>query len=389
MKNPNEDRKRLCAWLGFAAGLLLSAASLAAADAAPIITINGAPAQPGDLKPTDIQSLVMSNGLLTIAFGKDANGDFSATSVVKNGQELAHNLHGVEPRDVDAHRTFYLDSGAGRGHLVTAIVRVVKNTPDFGHFAVIDTRELHLEHHFVMLKGESGVHPYVIVKNTPDANSGETRTMYRFDMDILDTAYSGERYGKQPKYAFLQSISEAGNMGDETWKLPDGSIYQKYDYCLYYSQNPMWGHFGHGYGAFFIAPSTESYAGGPLRQELAVHQDALILNYLGGGHFGGGGTATARNGEKIHGPWFLYFNTGANAEAIIADAKKAMAAEKAKWPYAWMDEPLYPLQRTTVTGQLKISHNRSAAYAYVILAQPTNPGRAGGGGGGRGPGGPG
>jgi rhamnogalacturonan endolyase len=360
---------------------ILSAFSLGAAENGVTLTMNGAPAQPGDYKPADIQSLVLANGLLTITFGKDANGDFSATSVMKDGQELAHNLHGVEPRDVDAHRTFYLDSGAGRNHLVTDVVRVVKNTPELAHFAVVDNRALHLEHHFVMLRGESGVHPYVIIKSQPGVNTGETRTMYRFDMDILDYAWSGERTGKQPKYAFLQSISEAGNLGDETWRLPDGTVYQKYDYCLYYAEQPMWGHYGHGFGAFFMPVSNESYSGGPLRQELAVHQDALILNYIGGGHFGGGGGATGRNGEKIHGPWFLYFNTGATPQAIIADAQKVAAEQKTKWPYRWMEEPLYPVQRTTVTGQLKLTHDRSAANAYIILGQPDNPGRGGAGGG--------
>jgi rhamnogalacturonan endolyase len=374
---------------------VLALALTAARAATPGVTLllNGAPAQPGDFKPADVPSLVLANGLLTITFGRDANGDFSVTSVVKNGQELAHNLHGVEPRDVDAHRTFYLDSGAGRNHLVTDVVRVVKNTPDLAHFAVVDQRALHLEHHFVMLRGESGVHPYVIVKSAPYANTGETRTMYRFDMSVLDWAYSGERTGRQPSYASLQAISPVGNMGDETWRLPDGTVYQKYDYCPYYAETAMWGHFGHGFGVFFMPVSNESYAGGPLRQELAVHQDALILNYIGGGHFGGGGTAAGRTGEKIHGPWFLYFNTGDTPDAIIADAKHVAAAQKAQWPYAWMEEPLYPVKRTTVTGQLKISHGRSAAGAYVILGQPDNPpGRGGLGGrsgrGGRGGGAP-
>ena len=366
----------------YIASALLLAPLAPAADVT--LTLNGAPAQAGDFKPADVRSLVLANGLLTITFGKDSNGDFSATSVVKNGRELAHNLHGVEPRDVDAHRTFYLDSGAGRDHLVADTVRVVKNTPALAHFAVIDSRPLHLEHHFVMLRGESGVHPYVIVKSAPGVNTGETRTMYRFDMDILDWAWSGERTGRQPKYAFLQSISAVGNMGDETWRLPDGTVYQKYDYCPYYAETPMWGHYGHGFGVFFMPPSLESYAGGPLRQELAVHQDALILNYIGGGHFGGGGSATGRNGEKIHGPWFLYFNAGETPEAIIADANAVAASQKKQWPCAWMDEPLYPVKRTTVTGQLKVSHGRSAAFAQVILGQPDNPAR-GGGRGGRGP----
>lgn len=360
--------------LGLALGRVVSAADDVT------LTVNGAPAVPGDFKPADIRSLVLGNGLLTLTFGRDATGDFSARSVVKDGRELAHDLHGVEPRDVDAQRTFYLDARAGRSHLVTDTVRVIRNTPALAHFAVIDHRELHLEHHFVMLRGESGVHPYVIVKTPPGANveSGETRTMYRFDMDILDWAWSGERTGRQPKYAFLQSISAVGNLGDETWRLPDGTVYQKYDYCPYYAETAMWGHYGHGFGVFFMPVSLESYAGGPLRQELAVHQDALILNYIGGGHFGGGGTATGRTGEKIHGPWFLYFNTGATPEAIVADAQRVAAAEKAKWPYAWMDEPLYPLARTTVTGRLQLTHGRSTAFAYVILGQPANPGRAGG-----------
>ena len=192
--------------LGVFAGQHLSAEDVT-------LTLNGLPAQPGDFKPADVQALVLANGLLTLTFGRDANGDFSAISVIKDGRELAHNLHGVEPRDVDAHRTFYLDAGAGKDHLVADTVRVVKNTPELAHFAVIDHRALHLEHHFVMLKGESGVHPYVIVQSAPGANTSETRTMYRFDMDILDWAWCGERTGRQPKYAQLQAISTVGNLG--------------------------------------------------------------------------------------------------------------------------------------------------------------------------------
>jgi rhamnogalacturonan endolyase len=47
------------------------------------------------------------------------------------------------------------------------------------------------------------------------------------------------------------------------------------------------------------------------------------------------------------------------------------------------------LQRTTVRGQLKLTHDRSTAYAYIILGQPTNPARPAGAGGFRGRRGPG
>jgi rhamnogalacturonan endolyase len=345
------------------------------------MTLNGQPAAVGDYSPADIKDLILDNGLLKITFGHDVRNDISATSIIKNGQELAHNLHGTVPRDTDGGRTFYHDYNASQGYMHVRLVKIVKNTPDLVHFALIDTNSPYLEDHYVMLKGESGIHPYVIIKGQ---FGGEMRTMYRFDMSILDWTWTPERVGQQKSYEFLQAISTIGNMGDETWRLPDGSVYSKYDWCLYYSEAPMWGHFGHGFGAFFMPVSTEAYASGPLRQELAVHQDALILNYIGGGHFSGGGSAGGRNGEKIFGPWFVYINAGPTTNAILTDALKVAADEQKKWPYQWVEEPLFPVKRISVTGQLKISHDRSAAYAYIILGQPANPAGRGGGGGGRG-----
>jgi rhamnogalacturonan endolyase len=345
------------------------------------MTLNGQPAVVGDYSPADIKDLILDNGLLKITFGHDVRNDISATSIIKNGQELAHNLHGTVPRDTDGGRTFYHDYNASQGYMHVRLVKIVKNTPDLVHFALIDTNSPYLEDHYVMLKGESGIHPYVIIKGQ---FGGEMRTMYRFDMSILDWTWTPERVGQQKSYEFLQAISTIGNMGDETWRLPDGSVYSKYDWCLYYSEAPMWGHFGHGFGAFFMPVSTEAYASGPLRQELAVHQDALILNYIGGGHFSGGGSAGGRNGEKIFGPWFVYINAGPTTNAILTDALKVAADEQKKWPYQWVEEPLFPVKRISVTGQLKISHDRSAAYAYIILGQPANPAGRGGGGGGRG-----
>jgi rhamnogalacturonan endolyase len=353
--------------IGFAIG---AATAWAANSPGVSLLVNGAPAMPGEMKPADVHSLVVSNGLLSITFGQDSVGDFSVTSVVKNGTELAHNLHGIEPRDVDRGRTFYLDYGAGRGHLQADTVQIVRASPALAHFAVIDRHNpVQLAHHFVMLPGESGIYDYVIIKTAAGGRGGggEMRTMYRFDRDILDWAWNVERTGQQPKYADLVKLP---NLQDETWRLPDGTVYQKYDYCAYYSESPMWGHYGHGFGVWFMPVSTESYAGGPLREELIVHQDALILNYIGGGHFGGGGTAAGLKGEKLHGPWFLYFNTGATPDALIADARQQAAAEQAKWPYAWMDEPLYPQARTRVTGQLQVADGRSAAGAWVVLGQP-------------------
>lgn len=59
------------------------------------LILNGKAASPGDHKPAEVDELTLRNGLVSITFG----GDGSATSLVKNGRELAHNLNGIVPRD--------------------------------------------------------------------------------------------------------------------------------------------------------------------------------------------------------------------------------------------------------------------------------------------------
>ena len=43
--------------------------------------------------------------------------------------------------------------------------------------------------------------------------------------------------------------------------------------------------------------------------------------------------------------------------------KKRALAEQAKWPYQWVNEPLYPLNRTEVSGQLKLEGRGTPAGA--------------------------
>ncbi len=340
--------------------------ALAAAHAQVHLTLNGAAARPGDYQPAEVQELKLDNGAIALTLGPDG----SATSLVKNGRELAHNLNGIVGRDPDRQRTWYIDYNAGRGRLVADKIRIVKATPEMAHVAVIDSGTssvFYLEHHILLLRGESGLYGYVICRNPKNARlGGEMRSMYRLDRDIFDWAYVAERTGQQPRYAELVQLP---SVQDETWKLPDGTIYQKYDYSGYLAENAMWGHYGHGFGVWFMPVSTEYYAGGPLRQDLLVHQDALILNYFQGAHYGGGGPGAFTGNEKLFGPWFTYVNTG-EAAAMIADAKKKAETEQGRWPYRWMEEPLYPLERTRVSGQVKMQDGSSAAGAMVVLAKP-------------------
>ena len=182
--NNTSLKSALPAFLALLLALPFAAGSARAADAAPDVkmTVNGEPAKVGDYAPGDIPDLVLDNGILKITFGKDTRDDFSATSVIFKGQELAHNLHGVVPRDTDGTRTFYHDYNASGGYLHAQVIRIIKNSPDLVHFAIIDNGgdgRPYLEDHFVMLRAKTA--------STPTSSSKAPRARARCAPCIAST----------------------------------------------------------------------------------------------------------------------------------------------------------------------------------------------------------
>ena len=79
----------------------------------------------------------------------------------------------------------------------------------------------------------------------------------------------------------------------------------QYDWSLYHHENPFFGHFGAAggnvigtwltpLGGITNATSAASYGVGPQHDDLAVHQDDIILNYMGANHYGLPGYAIPR-----------------------------------------------------------------------------------------------
>jgi rhamnogalacturonan endolyase len=314
----------------------------------------------------------LSNGIITVEFDENA----SVTSLNKNNIELVKNLSGAAT-DPDKDHSFYVDyhaEGKFRNIKVSKL-KVIKNTKDEAHIAYIDTTGLlYIEYNILMKKGESGLYSYVIAKNNTgrEFKLSELRTVYRLDSSIFDHAYNWERKGKQPVHCHL---CQGKKIQDETYELLDGEeysngkIYSKYDYAGYYKDNHFWGQYGNGLGFWFIPVSTEYYPSGPLKQELLVHYNAIILNYMAGAHFGTGDFYIPPNWQKLYGPWYLYINCG-NAEEVIRDATVKSSVEEEKWPYDWMNESLYPKFRGAVTGELAITHKRSSEGMMIVLAKP-------------------
>jgi rhamnogalacturonan endolyase len=129
---------------------------------------------------------------------------------------------------------------------------------------------------------------------------------------------------------------------------------------------------GNGVGLWMILPGREYIDGGPLRQELTVHMDNVLLWMFQGTHFGAG-AINLKAGQKwslFYGPAFVYFNQGSSIDALWQDARIRAVSEETRWPYNFVNNPDYPLSRGTVIGQVKLGNGDSTKGAWAVLAPP-------------------
>ncbi len=345
----------------------------------------------------------VSNGLLTVAI----NASGLVTQVTKNGQTL------MGPTDTlyvseSGGAAYYGPANGDRSPLATGAPSgattntVVRQTPDLVELSFLDTaggsHDMDWDVHYVVLRGVSGYYHFMVARsgtathpNPPTLS--ELRTVQHFSADVLSNGYSGERHGQLPTNAQFATFSPSTAVQDNVWpltvaptKLPgvsslpgvvgqnydEGPLYGKYDWASYRTEDLVHGLYGNGYGVWLISPSFEYYTGGPVKQELMVHQHNLILNMYHGAHFGSLVTQAApANWQKLYGPNLVYVDTGAD-DKVITDALAQGAVERSQWPYCWMSHSLYPstAQRGTVTGTLAEAHGRSVAGAMVVLAGP-------------------
>jgi rhamnogalacturonan endolyase len=158
---------------------------------------------------------------------------------------------------------------------------------------------------------------------------------------------------------------------DATYQMPDGSVYTKYDWANYIVEDSVHGIMSDNEGIWAIAASNEFMNGGPMKQELTVHttnKTPLVLQMLQGEHFGAAAQYYESGDEKIYGPFFIYVNSGNNHDEMIEDAKAQASLQKTLWPYQWLANDLYPLERSTVTGKLNVSMGLSQDDIQVVLA---------------------
>jgi rhamnogalacturonan endolyase len=332
---------------------------------------------------------VVANGLVSIAVSDSGQ----LTQVTKSGNNLM----------ASGDSLYVSESGGGTYYSIAASSHaVVQQTQDIVELSFVDTaggnHDMDWDLHYVVRRGVSGFYYFLVTQvgtatHPNPATLSELRTVQRFDSAILANGYTGERHGALPTPAQNATFSPSTQIQDATYPLTvapttlpgtsslpgvvgqhydEGPVFSKYDWASYRLEDIVHGLYGNGFGAWLVSPSWEFYTGGPVKQELMVHHDNLILNMYHGGHFGSAiAQASPAGWKKIYGPNLVYVNTGDDA-AVIADALAQASAERGQWPYCWMHNVDFPLsaQRGTVTGTLTEAHGRWVEGATVVLAQP-------------------
>ena len=344
-------------------------------------------------------AVVVDNGVLRLEFDKAAA---RVVSLQKEGKELMRVPGGTGLRGTGQtyHQRIAYDHGNPPSHAHQAFsipkyckFRVLRETTDLIELSFVeddpDFFPFYFDSRFVIRKGESGFYNYVVLEYQPEKVSRaclqQLNLALRVNPEIFTIEQvSDDRWHLMPR---PKDIGTARVVMDATYELPESSIYykkynervySKYNMTALYENHHVHGTCseGDGYGIWFINASAEYLNGGPVSQELTVHQTETTPFMIGSYqdvHFGSERLFFEASGgawRKIFGPLFIYVNEGSGRENLWNDAKTETQKHIAQWPYQWMDDPEYAKIRGSVSGSLSIKDGTPAANALIVLAEP-------------------
>jgi rhamnogalacturonan endolyase len=333
----------------------------------------------------DGQQIALSNGIVSLSISK-RSGSVSSIKLLggKTAIELGNGRTAAMYFDVNSTGgyTHPVDPGQIRIAASSAQQAEVIVGSSASKSCPFDTAV-----HYILRAHDSGFYVYVTFAHGPDigaAGLGQARMVLRaVSGTSLFTNYliDDQRTGPIPAGPVIATVQ------DTTWKYADGQIRTKYDYSNFVGDDLVHGmagrdSAGRGIGLFLIQPSREYVNGGPLRQELTVHQGPqlgengpagpqqnILLWMFQGGHFGGSAIrlAPGQQWTRLYGPAMVYINRADSIANLWANARQQARAEQAAWPYSFVHDADYPLDRGTLRGQVRLSDGQSPANAWAVL----------------------
>lgn len=238
-----------------------------------------------------------------------------------------------------------------------------------------------VELHYVLRKGDSGYYEYVIFRHQqgyPQGRLADARMLYRVNESIFNYMTIDDqrrRYMPPQGTPYIPlGPKESRQMTAGPFK---GVIEDKYHDFSDAGEDRVhgWESSKEGLGFWILYGSAEDENGGPTKQHNTAHFPGILMKILTCCHYGAAPVQVDTGAwEKMYGPFMVYLNAGKDKDALWADAKSKAAAEQAAWPYAWLENPVYPTAagRGTVSGQLHVVDSQdpsvSASNAWVGLA---------------------
>jgi len=341
---------------------------------------------------------------VTLAFNSTAatldNGVINATIDPASGRVTSYKFNGNQMVDPANPIYYSMDGGPSYEQPSRCVFSVVTNTADMVEISCKRTWKaagfkhvFDIELHWVLRRGDTGLYAFAILDHPADypaATVGEWRIVWKLPHTAttyaFERAYVDElRNWEMPSYydyrqASRTSIAEIVKLNTG---VRAGRYDGKYSYAARYFDIGTWGHASDiaKKGVWFVLGGHDYFNDGPTKQDLTL-SESYILMHFGRNHYNASGISVAagESWRKMFGPFLLYCNgttaTTKAGDALWADAKAQVAAEKAAWPYSWLVNADHPAAagRGTVSGRLVINDplklSVSGAGARVGLAAP-------------------
>jgi rhamnogalacturonan endolyase len=296
-------------------------------------------------------------------------------SVAKNDATIHEMTLGTSPNLVGRGAYFAVVNSGGHDStdIHNAVYKVIQNTPALVELSFdASVGHIHFDQHYILRQGDHGFYTFVLMTHQP-ADPAENNGQIRWSF-YLNPSLFNYQLATDTEQGPIPDTRGSTQVQDATFRLSDGTIYTKYNYCSYIEEDDVHGECGQGNGSYgaFIVMGGKEYLQAPTKQEITVHQGPIIHRFLVSGHFEPRElTKQPISGDwrKLCGPWMVYLNSGDGPAQLWADAKNQAKKEQSQWPYQWMQNADYPLERGEVTGTLKLyDGSRPAANALMVLA---------------------